>query len=99
MSEGPITDTIPAVKPKRSHRRTGRARGRPAKSLRLTQPLDPSAMALRMDEAAAVLGVSVSLVKRQIANGTIPSVKLGRRTRLIPVAALHELLDKPERGP
>jgi excisionase family DNA binding protein len=48
-------------------------------------------MALRLDDAARAMGVSVSLIKRQVAKGIIPSTKLGN-TRLIPIEGLRKLL-------
>lgn len=45
------------------------------------------------DEVRKILGLSRSLTYRLIANGTIPSVRLGKRRLIIPVKALEELLE------
>jgi excisionase family DNA binding protein len=44
-----------------------------------------------IEEAAALLGISESSVRRSIAAGELHSIKLGRR-RLVPVAAIEDLL-------
>ena len=46
-------------------------------------------------ELAAVAGVSVKTIRRQIAEGALPSLKLGRR-RLIPLDALEWRLARAE---
>ena len=42
-------------------------------------------------EAARALGVSRATAFARISDGTLPSIKLGRR-RLVPIAALRELI-------
>lgn len=54
---------------------------------------------VRVDEAARLLGVSPSSIRRLLIANAIPSVRLGRRV-LIPVRALEalaEFQDAPER--
>ena len=52
---------------------------------------------LSIKEAADVLEISPDLLRRQIKNGTIPSLKLGRIYR-VPVKALNEITDKVSIG-
>lgn len=52
---------------------------------------------LSIKEAADVLEISPDLLRRQIKNGTIPSLKLGRIYR-IPVKALNEITDRVSIG-
>ncbi len=47
-----------------------------------------------IDEVAVLLGVSRNHAFKQVRDGTIPSVKLGRRL-LVPKQALAALLAKP----
>ena len=52
---------------------------------------------LSIKEAADVLEISPDLLRRQIKNGTIPSLKLGRIYR-VPVKALNEITDRVSIG-
>lgn len=52
-------------------------------------------LALSVTEAAQLLGISVSLCKRLVASGVIPSRKLGSR-RLIPRLAVESMLNNPK---
>ncbi len=47
--------------------------------------------------AAELLGISTGLCYRLVHEGQIPSIRLGRRM-LVPVAALHEMLDRNREG-
>lgn len=49
-------------------------------------------LALSVDEAAALIGVSRDLVYDLVARGEIPSVRLGRRI-VVPRRALEEAMD------
>lgn len=51
---------------------------------------------LRVEEAAAVLGVSVRTVKRWVANGRLRSILLSGRARRVPTDAIVEFLDQAE---
>ena len=56
-----------------------------------TPPRADGRLAMSVQETAAQLGVSVRLVAKAIANGTLRSFKFGDR-RLVPVDAVEELL-------
>jgi excisionase family DNA binding protein len=58
-----------------------------AKEIRMTQRL-----AYSIKEASEALGLSRDSINDLIRTAELPSVKVGRR-RLIPAAALHQLLD------
>jgi excisionase family DNA binding protein len=60
-------------------------------------PTEPSRLALSPAEFAAAVGCSRQHVANMIARGELRSVKLGGR-RLIPVAALDELLNGGDRA-
>lgn len=53
---------------------------------------------LSIPEAAAVIGVSDSLVRRWVRNNTLPHVKVGEKVRLIPRKTV-ERFAKIERKP
>ena len=56
-------------------------------------------LALRREQAAAALGISVRMVDEMTANGTLPHVRLGKRVILYPVASLEQwLADKAGKG-
>ena len=57
----------------------------------ISRPSPPPRMAYSVTEAAAALGVSKTLIYQMIRRGELPSVKIGAR-RVVPVAAIHELL-------
>ena len=53
---------------------------------------------LTVEEAGRILGISRGLAYQQVREGTLPSIRLGRRW-LVPTAALSELLGvTPSRG-
>jgi len=54
-------------------------------------------LAWSVNEAARALGISRATVFARIADGTLPSIRLGRR-RLVPVAALRAMIDVAARG-
>ncbi|MFC0282539.1 helix-turn-helix domain-containing protein [Camelimonas abortus] len=56
----------------------------------------PVRRALSIPEFCEAYGLSRSTVYRMMANGALPSVKIGKR-RLIPVDAAEALLQKMER--
>lgn len=45
-----------------------------------------------IDEAAVLLGLSRNFVYEQVRNGTVPSIKIGRR-RLVPRVGLERMLE------
>lgn len=47
-----------------------------------TRPQSPEAAYVDLDEAAAYYGVSVSLVRRMVADGRLPASRLGARIRI-----------------
>ena len=55
--------------------------------------LDPERLAFSVDEAARVLGVSRDLMYDLVAQGRVPSVRLGRRI-VVPRGALEDLLGR-----
>ena len=48
-------------------------------------------ISLSIKESGAVLGVSANTVRRLVAAGRLPSIRIGRR-RLVPVEALKEMV-------
>jgi excisionase family DNA binding protein len=48
-------------------------------------------LSLSIKESGAVLGVSANTVRRLVAAGRLPSIRIGRR-RLVPVEALKEMV-------
>jgi excisionase family DNA binding protein len=58
---------------------------------------EPSARLLRVEEAALILGVGRTTAFQLIANGSLATVRIGRR-RLVPRAALDQFLRSLERG-
>lgn len=50
---------------------------------------------LTVTEAAACLGISRNTAYQAVREGTVPSIRVGRRI-LVPVHALEELLSSPE---
>lgn len=51
-------------------------------------------LTLTVDEAADLLGISLSLAYELVRLGELPSVRLGRRI-LIPRRAIYELVEEP----
>ena len=51
---------------------------------------------MSVDECSAITGAGRGLVYRGIRNGEIPSIKLGERRVLIPVAAIKKMLGNAE---
>lgn len=58
--------------------------------------MKPEQVLIRPVDAAAMLSVSRSSVYELIANGTIPSVRVGRMLR-VPIAAIRKLAGQTER--
>ncbi len=56
---------------------------------------EPEPLTWTVAEAAEVLGVGPELVRRGVANGSIPSIVLGSKT-LIPRAALRNRVNQQE---
>lgn len=63
--------------------RTAAATGGSTKDISMTSPSWYS-----VDQAAALLGVSRNTIRRMIARGELPTVRLGKRLLRIPAAAL-----------
>lgn len=61
----------------------------------MSVPTDPPRLAYSPAEAARALGISRARLYQLIDDGTIPSIKLGRR-RLIRAEALRDLLERLE---
>jgi len=59
--------------------------------------MQPLAMGLR--EAARLVGVSPFTLRRQIRNGTIRSVRIGKRRLLIPFSELERLVSTGKSAP
>jgi excisionase family DNA binding protein len=81
--------------PSSLHDVTTRKRGRPLGSRNkprhdVVVPIIPPA-AMRIPEAARYIGISVSFMKKLIAQGRVRTVAIGR-TRLVLVASLNALL-------
>lgn len=56
-------------------------------SLSKTPPL-----AVGLQEAARLLGISKSLAYKLAATGEIPTIKMGERRRIVPMAAIEKLI-------
>ena len=54
-------------------------------------------LAYSIEQAADALGLSRAALCRLLANGTLRSVKIGRR-RIVPASALHALVEGEPRG-
>jgi excisionase family DNA binding protein len=63
----------------------------------LPQPEKDERVALSVDEAAALLGISPSLAYDLCARGDLPSLRLGRRI-VVPRRALEGWMDRAEGG-
>lgn len=50
-------------------------------------------LAISVDEAARILGISRNLAYEAVRRGDIPSIRVGQKRILIPVRALERLLD------
>jgi excisionase family DNA binding protein len=55
--------------------------------------VEPERLTLTVEEAASLLGISRNLAYELVAEGQIPSIRLGRRV-LVPRQALHRMLDR-----
>ncbi len=53
---------------------------------------------LRPMEAASMLAVGRTRIYEMIAEGSIPSVRIGQRSIRVPIAALREWLENQESG-
>lgn len=54
--------------------------------------MEPERLTLTVEEAASLLGISRNLAYELVADGRLPSIRLGRRV-LVPRQALYRLLD------
>lgn len=54
--------------------------------------MEPERLTLTVEEAAGLLGISRNLAYELVADGRLPSIRLGRRV-LVPRQALYRLLD------
>ncbi len=50
-------------------------------------------LAISVDEAARILGISRNLAYEAVRRGDIPSIRVGQKRILIPIRALERLLD------
>lgn len=53
----------------------------------------PQRQLLTLPEAAAVLGLGLTTTKGLVYAGTLPSVKIGPKTRRVPVSALERFVN------
>jgi excisionase family DNA binding protein len=53
--------------------------------------MEPERLTLTVEEAASLLGISRNLAYELVAEGQIPSIRLGRRV-LVPRQALYRML-------
>lgn len=51
-------------------------------------------MAVSLTEAARLLGISKSLAYKLAASGEIPTITMGERRKIVPMAALEKLVEK-----
>lgn len=51
-------------------------------------------MAVSLPEAARLLGISKSLAYKLAASGEIPTISMGERRKIVPMAALEKLVEK-----
>jgi len=51
---------------------------------------------LNVPQAAKFLGISRSLTYELVKTGTIPSIRLGEKRIVVPVAALERMLDRAQ---
>lgn len=51
-------------------------------------------MAVSLPEAAKLLGISKSLAYKLAASGEIPTIQMGERRKIVPMAALEKLVEK-----
>ncbi len=56
-----------------------------------TQKTPPLAVGLK--EAARLLGISKSLAYKLAATGEIPTIPMGERRKIVPMAAIEKLVD------
>lgn len=97
----PMEPTTEPKRRKRPYIPTGRPRGRPPKVV-VREPTpappppgplaipDPTVLYLRPEAAARAIGVSLSTMKKLVANGTVGSKSIGRM-RLVELASLRTL--------
>ena len=62
-----------------------------------TSKVSKSGQAVSLEEARQALGVSRSMIYRMAEDGTLRTVRFGRR-RLVPVHVLEELLAHTDKG-
>lgn len=56
----------------------------------LTEPSKP--LAVSLPEAARLLGISKSLAYKLAASGEIPTIGMGERRKIVPMAAIEKLI-------
>jgi excisionase family DNA binding protein len=73
----------------------GRQRPRESKrgTLRLGGRMEPERLTLTVEESAKLLSISRNLAYELVADGRLPSIRLGRRV-LVPRQALYQLLEE-----
>lgn len=49
-------------------------------------------LAVSLQEAARLLGISKSLAYKLAATGEIPTIKMGERRKIVPLAAIEKLI-------
>lgn len=62
-----------------------------AKEIPQTPPL-----AVGLNEAARLLGISKSLAYKLALSGEIPTIKMGERRRIVPMAAINKIISQWE---
>jgi len=54
--------------------------------------IKPPPLAVGLQEAARLLGISKSLAYKLAANGEIPTISMGERRKIVPMVAIEKLL-------
>ena len=58
--------------------------------------MESDRLAVSVEQARRQLGLSRGLMYEAIHSGQIPSIRIGRRRIIIPLAALNRLLEQPD---
>ncbi len=66
--------------------------------MRVASDCDDRPLLVAVPQAARRLGISPRLAWDLVRSGALPSVRLGKRRRLVPVAALHRLAEDLNAG-